>query len=117
MKILNGFLLINISIYDDGMQIWRSSNVKRSEDATVLTVTQDLHCHLDCMCIEDGLNAFTEESILFCIVAELIEVFQLNTFHEVTAGSIVREEPNLGKLVSFGDAVIEAHEIEAIDWH
>lgn len=91
--------------------------MKRSEDAIVLAVTQNFHGHLDCICIEDGFNAFTEESILFCIVAEFIEVFQLNTFHEVAAGSIVREEPNLGKFVSFGDAVIEADKIESVDWH
>ena len=73
------------------MQIWRSSYMKGPPKATVGAVAQNFHGHLDRLGIQDGFDAFTEETVLFSIVAELIEVFQLDTFHEVIACSIIRE--------------------------
>lgn len=85
------------------------------QHAVILTVTHHLHRHLHAARIQDRLDPLPEVPTLLRVVAELIQVVQVDPLHEVRTITVVREHPHLGELVALGDRLVQADEVEPVD--
>ena len=70
------------------------------QHTVALPITQHLHRHLDGLGIEDLLDPLAEIATLFSIVAELVEVINVHTLHEIRSVAIVGKHPDLCKLIA-----------------
>lgn len=54
-----------------------------------------------------------EVSVLFLVVAELVQVLQVDSLHEITSLAIMRKQPNLGEFAL--QTLVHADQVELVN--
>lgn len=102
-------------IYDSYRRWWgnHSINGQGPEDAVSLPVCKHFHCHFDRISVQQILDPVAEVPVLLIIVAELIQVVQVHSIHEVASLPIVGKQPDLGKLAL--ETFVHADQVELVN--